>query len=532
MLALPMSSFPTPHISDSEIARLLGAMTLEQKAGQVLMLGFDGITVTDELSSVIADLHPGGLVLFERNATTTPQDLAKLTSDTQAAARAGGDPALLISIDQEGGAVTRLRASRGFVEFPSAMAIGATGDVTDAGRVGAAIADELLAVGINMDLAPDLDVNNNPANPVIGTRSFGSDPARVAELGAAFIAGMQARGVMAVGKHFPGHGDTAIDSHVGLPVVAHDRARLEAVEFVPFRRAMASGVTGIMSAHIAFPAIDPTPGLPATLSAKVLTGLLREEMGYDGLIFTDSLIMGALVNEGRSIPQAAAAALLAGADVLLFNNGSSLHRMAHAEVVAQIRAGRIAEARLDAAVRRILAAKQQYGLLAGPRPAAPELAGATERRALARGIAAKSITVVRDSAGLLPVRDPAGLLVVETPPAAGVARALGAASVSVGAQPRAGDARLVMEAARGRTILVATSDILKNPQQAELIRNLRAAGLSVIVVAVRLPYDLLHLGDAPTFVATYQASEDAFAALADVVLGRRPAMGTLPVALS
>jgi beta-N-acetylhexosaminidase len=522
---------PTPHTPDSEIARLLGEMTLEQKAGQVLMLGFDGITLTDELRSVIADLRPGGLVLFERNATTTPQDLAKLTSDAQAAARVGGDPTLLISIDQEGGAVTRLRASRGFAEFPSAMAIAATGDAADAGRVGAAIADELLAVGINMDLAPDLDVNSNPANPVIGTRSFGSDPDRVAELGAAFIEGMQARGVMAVGKHFPGHGDTAVDSHVGLPVVAHERPRLEAVEFVPFRRAMACGVAGIMSAHIAFPAIEPAPGLPATLSARALTGLLREEMGFDGLIFTDSLIMGALVNEGRSIPQASAAALMAGADVLLFNNGSALHRMAHAEVVAQVRAGRIPEARLDAAVRRILVAKQRYGLLAGARPAAPEQAGAPERKALAREIAAKSITVVRDGAGLLPARDPAGLLVVETPQAAGLARALGAASVSIGAQPRAGDARLVMEAARGRTILVATSDILKNPQQAELVRNLRAAGLPVIVVAVRLPYDLLHLGDIPTFVATYQASEDAFAALADVVLGRRPATGTLPVAM-
>jgi beta-N-acetylhexosaminidase len=343
---------------------------------------------------------------------------------------------------------------------------------------------------------------------------------------------MQARGVMAVGKHFPGHGDTAVDSHVGLPVVAHDRARLEAVEFVPFRRAMASGVAGIMSAHIEFPAIDPAPGLPATLSAKVLTGLLREEMGFDGLIFTDSLIMGALVNEGRSIPQAAAMALQAGADVLLFNNGSALHRMAHAEIVAQVRAGRIPEARLDAAVRRILLAKQRYGLLAGPRPPAPEHVGAPERKALAREIAAKSITVVRDVAGLLHVRDPAGLLVVETPQAAGLARALGASSLSIGAQPRAGDARLVMEAAKGRTILVATSDILKNPQQAELVRNLRLAGLPVIVVAVRLPYDLLQLGDAPTFVATYQASEDAFAALADVVLGRRPATGTLPVEMA
>ena len=522
----------TAPTADDAIARLMAGMSLEQKAGQVIMLGFDGITATAELQAVIRDLHPGGLVLFERNVGATPADVTAMVADAQRVATEQGGPPLLISIDQEGGAVTRLRAARGFTEFPAAMAIAATGDASDAARVGAAIADELLAVGINTDLAPDLDVNINPANPVIGTRSFGSDPARVAELGAAFIEAMQARGVMAVGKHFPGHGDTAVDSHVGLPVIAHDRARLEAVEFVPFRRAMRSGVAGIMSAHIEFPAIDNTPGLPATLSAKVLTGLLRDEMGFEGLIFTDSLIMGALVNEGRSIPQAAVIALMAGADVLLFNNGYELHRMTHALIVEGAQSGKIPAARLDAAVRRILIAKARYGILQHATPGASIEAGALARRALARDVAARSITLVRDTAGLLPVRDPGALLVVETPAAAGLARALGASSISVSAQPRAGEIKLAMDAVKGRAVVVATSDMLKNPQQADLVKGLRATGAPVIVVAVKLPYDLLQLGDVPTYLATYQASADAFAALADVILGRAQAVGKLPVEMA
>ncbi len=201
------------------------------------------------------------------------------------------------------------------------MGIAATGDVENARRIAAALAAELLAVGINMDLAPDLDINNNANNPVIGTRSFGANPQTVAAFGLAFAEGLQAAGVLAVGKHFPGHGDTGADSHVSLPTVPHDRQRLEAVEFVPFKAAMAPspaaagegrGVGAIMSAHITFPAIDPTPGLAATLSSKVLTGLLRQEMGYEGLIMTDSLEMGALATTGYPVPIAAATALEGG----------------------------------------------------------------------------------------------------------------------------------------------------------------------------------------------------------------------------
>lgn len=520
-----------PADSEKALVRQVRGMTLAQKAGQVLMLGFDGVTVTAELGSVIADLHPGGLVLFERNVGEGPSAVAALTAGAQAASAAAGDPPLFLSIDQEGGAVTRLRATRGFTEFPSAMAVAATGDDADAGRIGSALAEELLTVGVNMDLAPSLDVNVNASNPVIGTRSFGSDPARVGALGARFIEAMQARGMPAVGKHFPGHGDTAIDSHVRLPVIAHDRARLEAVEFAPFRAAIQVGVAGIMSAHIAFPAIDPAPALPATLSRKALTGLLRQEMGYNGLIFTDSLIMGALVNEGRSIPQAAAQALMAGADVLLFNSGHGLHRAAHAEIVAGVNSGRIPTERLDDAVLRILSAKADYGLLGAPRAAPDLMAGQAGRRALAREVSARAITLVRDWAGCVPIRDPDAVVVIETPQATGMGRALGAPALSVSAQPTADEIGRAVEAARDRKVVVGTSDVLKNPRQADLVKALLASGTPVIVVAVRLPYDLLHFDAAPTYLATYQASEDAFAALAEILLGRRLAVGQMPVGL-
>ncbi len=337
-------------------------MTLEQKAGQVMCAGFDGDELTPQLRPLIADLHLGGLVYFERNVASRPA-LARLSAGVQQVARQSGHPALLIAIDQEGGRVTRLRAAKGFTEFPSPLEV-AAGGPESVGQVAAAMAAELLDVGINMNLVPVLDVcGSNPANPVINTRSFGSDPQLAAACGAAFVEALQGAGVMAVGKHFPGHGDTTTDSHVALPVVAHGRARLEAVEFVPFLAAMAAGVAGIMSAHVHFPAIEPTTNVPATLSHRVMTGLLRGEMGYRGLLLTDSLEMGALATSGYPAPLAAAHALAAGADVLLFNTDADTLWEAHATIVRWVQGGRIDPARLDEAVLRILAAKQRFGLL-------------------------------------------------------------------------------------------------------------------------------------------------------------------------
>lgn len=336
-------------------------MTLAQKAGQVMCAGFDGDELTPQLRPLIEDLHLGGLIYFERNVASRPA-LARLSAGVQQAARQSGHPALLIAIDQEGGRVTRLRAAKGFTEFPSPLEVAAGGPEA-VGQVAAAMAAELLDVGINMNLAPVLDVNSNPANPVINTRSFGGDPQLAAACGAAFVAALQGAGVMAVGKHFPGHGDTTIDSHVALPVVAHGRARLEAVEFAPFLAAMAAGVAGIMSAHVHFPAIEPTANVPATLSHRVLTGLLRDEMGYRGLLLTDSLEMGALATSGYPAPLAAAHALAAGADVLLFNTSPDTLWEAHATIVRWVEGGRLDPARLDEAVLRVLAAKQRFGLL-------------------------------------------------------------------------------------------------------------------------------------------------------------------------
>ncbi len=339
---------------------LLVRMTLEEKVGQVMMVGFDGVVLEPGLRAMLAEFHLGGIVEFLRNVES-PRQLAQLNADLQKAARASGHPGLFISIDQEGGRVARLKAAQGFTEFPAADQVGASPEPAEAARrVAHGMAAEMKAAGVNMDLAPVLDVNNNPANPIIGTRSYSADPACVAACGVAFLETLQAEGIAAVGKHFPGHGDTKVDSHVALAVVPHDLARLQSVEFVPFRAAIQAGVTGIMSAHSAFPSIDPTPNLAATLSSKVMTDLLRDELGFGGIRMTDSLEMGALATSGYPVPLAAAAALKAGADVLLFNRDHALHRAAHAMVVDWLKRGEIPLARLDEAVRRVLAAKARF----------------------------------------------------------------------------------------------------------------------------------------------------------------------------
>lgn len=510
-------------------------MSLEQKVGQTMIIGFDGTTMTPELRRLVEEIHVGGVIIYERNVDS-PQQLAQLAADLQQVAKQSGHPGLFISIDQEGGIVARLKEAKGFTEFPSAMAVAATGKAENARLMAQAMAAELKALGINMDLTPVLDVNNNPANPVIGIRSFSSDPQRVTEYGLACIQGLQESGVMAIGKHFPGHGDTGVDSHVALPTVPHDRARLEAVEFVPFRAAMKAGVAGIMSAHITFPAIDPTPGLAATLSPKVMTTLVRDEMKYDGLLMTDSLAMGALSQSGYPAPQAAAAALKAGADILLFQSGYEINRQAHAMIVERVRRGEIPPERLDEAVHRVLAAKARFGLLDAPTvdvSAAADRVGMPQTRVLSRSIAAQSITLLRDEARLLPLPASANLLVVETPLAAGLGRTMGATSVQVGTQPKSAEISSVLDLAKGgRTVIVATADVAKNPPQADLVKALLEAKVPTVVVAMRSPYDLMYLkGTIPTYLAVYGASPPTLEALAAVLAGQARPQGRLPVEL-
>lgn len=514
------------------MSRPLRKMDLEHKVGQIMVIGIEGTSLTLDMRHMIEHVHVGGIILFEENVDV-PEKLAQLNADLQQVARQSHQPGLFICIDQEGGVVTRMRESKGYAEFPSQMAVAATGDIENARRIARAISAELRAVGINMNLTPDLDVNNNPDNPIIGTRSFGSDPLRVAEYGVAFIETMQSEGVMAVGKHFPGHGDTSVDSHVALPTVLHDRARLDAVELVPFTAAIRADVAGIMSAHITFPAIDPTPGLPATLSTQVLTGLLRDEMKYDGLVMTDSLVMGALKESGYPAPQAAVAALKAGADVLFFHGDYAQHRQAHQLIVEQVKLGKIPLARLDEAVRRVLAAKQRFGILTEDEGQKTNTqAGASEIKSVSRDVANQSITLLRDDARLIPLPAGAKLLVVETANGPGLGAALGATTVTVNAQPKASDMTTVLGMAKeGRTVIVATVDANKNRQQADLVNALLKEKIPTIVAAVRGPYDLLMMGDAPTYLASYGSNPPSIEALASVLMGKVKLRGRLPVEL-
>lgn len=326
-------------------------LTSREKIGQLFMVGFLGTSVTPELASFIKEYKPGGVILFSRNLESVEQ-IVELTNDLQ---RCSPKSPLLISIDQEGGRVSRL--PKGFTIFPPCELLGRCNSSELAYAAAATIAKELKAVGINMNMAPVLDVNSNPDNPVIGDRAFGSTPEVVGEMGLVTAAGLQDNRVVACGKHFPGHGDTNADSHKELPVVEASRERLEAVEFPPFRRAAAAGVATMMTAHVLYKALDER--IPATLSPAVITNLLREEMRYDGVVLTDDLEMHAIVDH-YGPGDAAVRALLAGCDVLLICKDRDREIAAFEAVEQAVSSGTIESARLNQSVARIQRVKQRF----------------------------------------------------------------------------------------------------------------------------------------------------------------------------
>jgi len=334
--------------------------SLEHKIGQMLLIGYPGGKEGfDTLAKSLAERPFGNVILFSRNSGAPSFMMEQSRKIRDSIVRNTGIRPL-IAVDQEGGTVARV--VRGTTLIPGAMAIAAA---FEAGEIGLADVErlalisgtELMALGINMNLAPVADINVNPANPVIAVRSFGEDPQIVAELSAAFARGLASAGMLATAKHFPGHGDTVVDSHLGLPVVNADLKRLDEVELVPFRRLIKEGIAAIMSAHVCFPAVEPE-AIPATLSSRVLTGLLRERLGYQGLILTDCLEMQAV--QGR-FDNVAVRAVLAGADILCLSHTASIQNEAFDSILAAVRDGTISESRIDDSVRRILEAKARIG---------------------------------------------------------------------------------------------------------------------------------------------------------------------------
>ena len=326
-------------------------MTVRDRVGQLLMIGFQGTALSPADIQWLQESRPGGVILFSRNLVD-PEQAARLTNALQEHAP---NPPLMIAIDEEGGRVSRL--PRGFTTFPPASRIAAQSSPDVAFDAAQVTARELRAVGITMNMAPVLDVNSNPDNPVIGDRAYGDDPQRVCAFGMAVMAGLRDNGVMPCGKHFPGHGDTMTDSHHVLPVVGADRARLNAVELAPFRQAIRQAIPALMTAHVRYPALDTDA--PATLSRPILTGLLRNELGFCGVTLTDDMEMRAILDHG-SVGEAVVQSLRAGADMVLLCHRQDRQREAVAAIEHALEHGTLSWERLTASVERIRDLKQQH----------------------------------------------------------------------------------------------------------------------------------------------------------------------------
>ncbi|MFF8612662.1 glycoside hydrolase family 3 protein [Streptomyces sp. NPDC015350] len=547
----------------ARLKRIISGMTLEEKVGQLFVMRVYGHSATEPdqadidanlaeigvrtAAEMIAKYHVGGIIYFAwAHNTRDPYQIADLSNGIQRAGLAGPTPLpLLVSTDQEHGIVCRVGEPATLM--PGAMALGAGGSRSDTRRAGQIAGAELAAMGINQNYAPDADVNVNPANPVIGVRSFGSDPQSVAAMVAAQVKGYQSSGIASTAKHFPGHGDTSTDSHTGLPVINHTREQWAELDAPPFRASIAAGIDSIMTAHIVVPALDPAED-PATLSHPILTGILREELGYDGVVVTDSLGMeGVRTKYGDD--RVPVLALKAGVDQLL--NPPSLD-VAWNAVLAAVKNGELTEARLDESILRILRLKAKLGLFDDPfvsRRGVDRTVGTRAHLAAADRIAERTTTLLANEGAVLPLsrRSHKNLLVVGAdpaspsgttgPPTTTLATAFGelghsATALSTGTAPTKAKIDEAVAAARGKdAVVVATYNVSATSSQRTLVSALAATGVPVITVAIRNPYDIAQLAGTGFVanLATYSWTDVELRAAARVIAGRVEPRGTLPV---
>ncbi|HEX8337562.1 MAG TPA: glycoside hydrolase family 3 N-terminal domain-containing protein [Pyrinomonadaceae bacterium] len=525
------------------VEETLKGLSTRERLGQMLMTPVQVEQATggrlEELKKLVTELGLGGVVV----RGGSPETVTALTNELQRASRVP----LFVGADYERG--LRMQMKTAGTPFTNNMGVAAAGDPRAAFEQGRVTAREARAVGVNWLFGPVADLNNNPDNPVINVRSFGEDPRRVAEFVAAAVRGTREGGALSTAKHFPGHGDTAVDSHIGLPTIRADRARLERLELVPFRAAVSTGVDAVMTAHVALPALTGDD-LPATLSPKVTTELLRRELKFDGLVVTDSLGMGA-ITKGFPGGEASVRAVLAGADVALTPPELKASLDALEEAVNN---NRLTRERVDESVRRILRAKYGLGLAERRTVDAAAVRSLVERpEALesARRVAEASITLLRDGRGLLPLdaRRAAGaafvVVAADDDPEEGRtfvprvqawapgARVLRADPGTTAAEYDA----LVTEAAKADAVIVAAfvkraagkGTVALPERQAEFVRRLVAAGKPVAVVAFSGPYLVRQFPDAAAFVVAYGIEDVAQEAAVRVLFGDAPARGRLPV---
>ena len=536
----------------------LAALSLRERIAQLVVPWIPGAYASSSDASFrtlerwVAEEGIGGVVI----SIGSPHSYASLLNRLQNAARVP----LLVTADFENGgpgmrvnhsyALPTLLPQGGGTSFPPTMAFGAIGDPAFAFEYGRITAVEARALGVHLNFAPVLDVNSNPDNPIINTRAFGEDPEAVAQLGAAYIEGARAGGVLTTAKHFPGHGDTRTDSHIELPVVTADRGRLEAMELVPFRRAVSAGVDAVMTAHVAVPAILGDD-VPATLSPYFLNELLREDMGFDGLVFTDALRMGA-ISRGYGAGEAAVLALEAGSDVLLAPENV---REAIDAVEVAVRTGRVARERIDRSVRLLLAAKARVGLhdrRTVDLAAVADVAGSARHLTFADLAAERSVTLVRDRDGLVPLPAGARGRVVSVTwardqdliagrefdrVAAHFADSFRSLRLDGGSDPAAYQA--VQMAVRDADVVllnvyvppfagagsVAVPDALR-----DMVRELSARG-ALVVSSFGNPYSLSAFEDLGSYLIAWGSHEVSQRAGAFALMGAAEISGTLPISI-
>ena len=564
---------PLDKAAETWVAQTLKVMTLDEKIGQLLFPSFNAVftsadsDVFEKRIRLVRQLHVGGFHTFG-GAEPMPQLLLDANYGGPSASRKGDPYAaaallnrfqreskvpLLASADFEGGVGYILN---GGTRLPRAMALGAARDPELAFRAGQLSASEGRSLGVLVDFYPVVDVNNNPRNPIINIRSFGEDVGLVSVLARAYIRGIQAGGMLATAKHFPGHGDTATDTHLGLAVIEHPRSHLDAVELPPFAAAIAGGVDAVMSSHIMLPALDPSPGIPATLSRPILTGLLRDEMKFQGLVFTDSMGMWAV---SRSFPpdRAAAMAIRAGADFIL---DSPDDEAAFRGIKAAVEAGEIPQSQIAQSVERILRAKARLGL---HRERTVDLSqldaklGGRARTAVASELCARGLTLIKDDRNQVPLRLPrqaslAYLSVVdyasgwrEGAPSRSLIPALkerwpNVTAAEISDRTTADEIDLVRELAKRSDAVVVgifvrvasySGRMDLSPAQVALLDWLSTLDRPVVAIAFGNPYAVSAAPKLPAVLLAYDDFDTMEVAAVRALAGETPIGGRLPIAL-
>jgi len=504
-------------------------LSLREKIGQLIVTGLPGLTIAEELRELVREWKIGNIILFAYNAENKSQ-LAALCGDLQRLAlEETGYPAL-ISIDQEGGRVTRLPQDA--VNVPGAMAVAATGRPDYALEAGRITAKELKALGINFNLAPVLDINNNKRNPVINVRAYGDTAETVTTYGLQMLRGLQEQGVLAAVKHFPGHGDTEVDSHLGLPSVSKTLEALEELELQPFRAAIAAGAEALTIAHMLFPAIEPER-VPATMSREIVTGLLKRELGYEGLIISDCLEMDA-IQKYYGTAQGALGALKAGIHLLFVSHTPALVRETVQVIEQAVLSGDLPMETIDEAVDKVLYYKMKY---ASPSEEAPPLSlvGCEAHRSQASAISEASICLVEGElspiaqggdrtlfAGSYPYRTDRASSQVRPGlsfPAA-MAERLGGAQLLTDIDPDEAELeRLLREAKDCDRVVFGLYNAVDNPGQLEAVCRLVAAGKRVTAVALGKPYDLEALTGIECGLAAFEYTQLSLSSVARVLAG-------------